>query len=233
MGKIVVVSEAVDIIPPLEGVEIRGIEGDFPLYKVFHTSVYEEICSGCRLCENACTSLSFDEVKRVMRVNENSCKGCGTCVAICPSSALRQVFSDAMIFNALEGMEKGGQETNSFSPFYCHYCPISVVSPSKEYPAEERVIRLICSGWLDSSFVLESFEKGVAGVLVIDCFLGMSDSQRKEKIEREMEELRELMNIMGISEKRVRLEWISPFDGKFKRVLKEFYEELKREGEER
>lgn len=224
----VVISEAIDMLPPLdlEGVELEEIKGKIPLYKVFHTSINEELCSGCRLCENACTSLIFDNAKKIMRINENSCKGCGTCVAICPSGALRQVlFSDAAIFNAMEERVKE-EAVTALSPFYCLSCPISAVNLSKEYSPDGCVIRLMCSGWLNTSFMLESFEKGVAGVLIINCFLGIIDSQRKRLIEYEIEKLHNLMNILGINTKRLRLEWISAYDNQLQDVLKDFYEEL-------
>jgi heterodisulfide reductase subunit A len=49
-----------------------------------------DICSGCRLCENACAfdALRFDERRKVMTVQEAVCKGCGACAATCPSGAI-------------------------------------------------------------------------------------------------------------------------------------------------
>jgi len=53
-------------------------------------SVYEDLCSGCRTCENVCpySALEYDEVRGVMRSNEVLCKGCGSCTAACPSGAI-------------------------------------------------------------------------------------------------------------------------------------------------
>ena len=52
-------------------------------------SIDEEICAGCRLCENSCEfgALVFDNRRRVMSVNEALCRGCGACSATCPSGA--------------------------------------------------------------------------------------------------------------------------------------------------
>jgi len=52
--------------------------------------VNQEICSGCGICEGACTygALSLHPWKGVMMVNEVLCKGCGACAAACPSGAM-------------------------------------------------------------------------------------------------------------------------------------------------
>ena len=50
-----------------------------------------EICSGCGLCEAACTygALRLDLKRRVMTVNPVVCKGCGACAVACPSKAIQ------------------------------------------------------------------------------------------------------------------------------------------------
>jgi heterodisulfide reductase subunit A len=72
-------------------------------------SIDSELCTGCRLCNNLCPygAISFDEEKKISRVNEVLCKGCGTCVAACPSSAATaKHFTDEQIFAEIEGLLK-------------------------------------------------------------------------------------------------------------------------------
>ncbi len=67
----------------------------------------ENRCSGCKVCIDLCPykSISFDETKKVSRVNEAICKGCGTCVAACPSSAITgKHFTDQQIMAEIEGV---------------------------------------------------------------------------------------------------------------------------------
>jgi heterodisulfide reductase subunit A len=69
--------------------------------------VQEELCSGCRICNDLCpyTAISFVEDDKVSRVNPAMCKACGTCVAACPSGALRALhFTDDQIYGEIEGI---------------------------------------------------------------------------------------------------------------------------------
>jgi len=67
----------------------------------------EELCSGCRICNELCPykAISFDEEKKVSIVNEAVCKGCGVCVAACPSAAITgKHFTTEQILSEIEGV---------------------------------------------------------------------------------------------------------------------------------
>jgi heterodisulfide reductase subunit A len=67
----------------------------------------ENKCSGCKVCIEMCPykAITFDEVKKVSKVNEAVCKGCGTCVAACPSSAIKgNHFTSDQIMAEIEGV---------------------------------------------------------------------------------------------------------------------------------
>jgi heterodisulfide reductase subunit A len=69
--------------------------------------ITEELCGGCRICNNLCpySAISFIEEKKVSNVNSTLCKGCGTCVASCPAGAIAgSGFSDEQIYSELEGI---------------------------------------------------------------------------------------------------------------------------------
>jgi heterodisulfide reductase subunit A len=55
-------------------------------------SVDEDLCSGCRVCENLCAyraiEIQIKNEKPVAHVLEALCKGCGTCGAACPTKAI-------------------------------------------------------------------------------------------------------------------------------------------------
>ncbi|MFB0559287.1 MAG: NAD(P)-binding protein [Dehalococcoidales bacterium] len=70
-------------------------------------TVNEELCSGCKICQELCPykATSFDEEKKVTQINEALCKGCGVCVAACPSGAITgKHFTTEQIIAEIEGI---------------------------------------------------------------------------------------------------------------------------------
>ena len=69
--------------------------------------IIEEMCTGCKICNNLCpyNAIDYIEDKGVSRVNEALCKACGTCVSACPSSAIKaKNFTDEQIMSEIEGV---------------------------------------------------------------------------------------------------------------------------------
>lgn len=92
-----------------------------------------------------------------------------------------------------------------------------------------RIIRVMCSGRVDPSFVLRAFQLGADGVLVAGCHPGDCHYQEGNfKALRRVVFLRRLLSGFGIDERRLRLEWISASEGeKFATVANEFTEEVR------
>jgi len=58
----------------------------------------------------------------------------------------------------------------------CHYCAYAAAdlagSMRLQYSPNVRVLRLPCTGKLDTAYILKAFERGVDGVLVAGCLEG-------------------------------------------------------------
>jgi heterodisulfide reductase subunit A len=64
--------------------------------------VNEDFCSGCRICESACSydAINVEKVgeKKVAKVTEGLCRGCGICSSACPMDAITMPnYSDKQI----------------------------------------------------------------------------------------------------------------------------------------
>ena len=69
--------------------------------------VNEDLCSGCRVCNELCpySAIDFDPVRRRSHINSALCKACGACGAACPSGAIKaRHFTDQQIFAQIEGV---------------------------------------------------------------------------------------------------------------------------------
>jgi F420-non-reducing hydrogenase iron-sulfur subunit len=129
---------------------------------------------------------------------------------------------------------------DDFSPkiiaFCCNWCAYAgadLAGVSRlQYPPNLRVIRVMCSGRVNPNFILRAFAKGADGVLVAGWHIGdchYLDGNVKAK--DMMEQVKELMRILGIEEGRVRLEWISSAEGpKFAEVARDFTRRIRELG---
>ena len=117
--------------------------------------------------------------------------------------------------------------------FLCNWCSytgadLAGVSRIKSAP-NVRVIRTMCSGRVDPSFVLKAFQLGADGVIVMGCHLGDCHYQEGNyKTIRRMPFLKRLVRDFGIDPRRLRLEWVSASEGdRFAAVVNEMTEEIR------
>ncbi|MBM4177120.1 MAG: hydrogenase iron-sulfur subunit, partial [Ignavibacteria bacterium] len=95
-----------------------------------------------------------------------------------------------------------------------------------------RIIRTMCSGRVDPTFILKAFELGADGVVVMGCHLGDCHYQEGNyKTIRRIPFLKRLLKSFGVHPKRLRLEWVSASEGdRFAEVVNEFTEEIRQLG---
>ena len=72
-----------------------------------YSEVNEELCSGCRFCNQLCpySAIEFNEEKKQSHIINALCKSCGVCVAACPSSAIKgRHFTDQQLIAQVDGL---------------------------------------------------------------------------------------------------------------------------------
>lgn len=117
--------------------------------------------------------------------------------------------------------------------FLCNWCSytgadLAGVSRIKSAP-NVRIIRTMCSGRVDPSFVIRAFRLGADGVVVMGCHPGDCHYQEGNyKTMRRIPFLKRLVRQFGIDPRRLRLEWVSASEGdRFAFVVNEFTEEVR------
>jgi len=117
---------------------------------------------------------------------------------------------------------------------WCSYAGADLAGVSRfQYAPNIRIIRVMCSGRVDPSFILKALKEGADGVLVTGCHIGdchyiSGNIFAKERFERLT---RVIIKQLGIDEKRVRLEWISAAEGKrFAEIITSFTNEIRELG---
>jgi F420-non-reducing hydrogenase iron-sulfur subunit len=117
--------------------------------------------------------------------------------------------------------------------FLCNWCSYSGadlagVSRLKSAP-NVRIVRVMCSGRVDTQFILRAFQLGADGVLVAGCHPGDCHYQEGNfKALRRVLLLKRVLRGFGVDERRLRIEWISASEAeKFARVSTEFTEEVR------
>jgi Fe-S oxidoreductase/coenzyme F420-reducing hydrogenase delta subunit len=116
---------------------------------------------------------------------------------------------------------------------WCAYAGADLAGSSRlRYPPNVKVIRVMCSGRVDPSFVIGALEMGADGVLVGGCHPGTCHYVSGNfKAEKRMENTKKLLKMIGLGGERLRLEWVSASEGgKFASLIADFTEELRRLG---
>lgn len=116
---------------------------------------------------------------------------------------------------------------------WCSYAGADLAGVSRfQYPPTIRVIRVMCSGRIEPIFILKAFEAGADGVLVSGCHIGDCHYiDGNKSAEMRVKATSEILDLIGLSSDRLRLEWISASEGmKFAEVIRSFTEKIKELG---
>src|SRR4030065_1731875 len=98
--------------------------------------------------------------------------------------------------------------------FACTWCvcpSASLAGVNKiEYPPNVTVVRVMCSGSVEPSAIMDAFEHGTDGVMVIGCLMDNCHYvSGNKKAQERIDALKQLFDIMGLDSPRLRTEWIN------------------------
>ena len=118
----------------------------------------------------------------------------------------------------------------AFTCTWCGYPSANLAGVNKiEYPSNVRIVRVMCSGSVEPGVVMDAFEQGADGVMVIGCLIDSCHYvSGNKKAQDRIDALKKLFDLMGLDSRRLRTEWINASERvKFAKTAREFVEEVR------
>jgi coenzyme F420-reducing hydrogenase delta subunit len=137
------------------------------------------------------------------------------------------------------GVQKGEHESVyepkivAFCCNWCSYAGADLAGTTRlQYPSNVRIIRVMCSGRVDPSFVLRAYALGADGVIVAGCHpADCHYISGNDKAAMRGNFLDSFLDEAGIEPQRFKLEWIAGSEGgKFADTIKKMVTELEKLG---
>jgi F420-non-reducing hydrogenase iron-sulfur subunit len=94
--------------------------------------------------------------------------------------------------------------------FCCHYCAYTAAdmagSMRLSYPSNVKIVRVPCTGKVDTKHILQAFQQGADGVYVAGCLEGDCHFKNGNlKAARRVAHVKKLLSEIGIEEERVEM----------------------------
>lgn len=113
---------------------------------------------------------------------------------------------------------------------WCCYAGADLCGVSRhQYPANMKIIRVMCSGRVDSEHVLRAFEDGMDGVFIGGCWLGECHYVTEGNYDAlsMMHLTRKVIEQIGVNPERLQLKWVSASEGiRYAEVVTDFTKKL-------
>ena len=103
----------------------------------------------------------------------------------------------------------------AFTCNWCSYGGADLAGISRiQHPPNVKVIRLMCSGRVDPTMVLEAFKNGADGVVISGCHIGDCHySTGNYRTQVRYNALKSALKVIGMHEDRLQLLWASASEG--------------------
>ena len=212
-----------------------------PIVAVVDPAKCRNVNVKCGICAERCPYGSIEAFeKQPAKVITATCHGCGTCVAECPADAITQKhFTDEQIFAQIRSALEENPEGKILGILcnWCCYAGADLAGTSRfEYPPLIRPVRVMCSGRVDRDFILEALRLGAGMVLIGACHLPYDCHyiSGNWKMKARMDALAPMLQKLGLSPQRFRVEYVSAAEGlRFAELMKEMAAQLAELGPEK
>ena len=212
---------------------ISLLSQDYLIAEFSGIEINEEKCGLCGLCSKTCPYNAITIESDKISVDKFKCKGCGTCVSVCPTNSIDlNINTSEKILKTIEVLSKH-RKSPKIIAFCCRSCGYAAADDAGlkkiAYNPNIFIVRVPCTGRVDTSFIIKSFEKGFDGVMVIGCNKNACRYiDGVEKIENKIKLLKEILGPKYSN--RVILEHMNAVEGnKFAEIVNSFYNELMEE----
>ncbi len=117
--------------------------------------------------------------------------------------------------------------------FFCNWCTYTAAdlagTSRLSYPANVKIIRVMCSGMVDPQYVIKALLEGADGVIIGGCNPGDCHYiNGNYKARRRVKLLKEILPSFGFEAERLRLAWIAASDGiLLAEMMRDFTEQIK------
>ncbi|MFQ6094537.1 MAG: hydrogenase iron-sulfur subunit [Candidatus Bathyarchaeia archaeon] len=182
------------------------------------TTIDEEKCDGCGLCERICpfkVPLIIEREEDVFKayIDTKICRGCGTCTSVCPTGAAQlQTHLRDQTIAQIQRLLADHRSSNSpiVVGFICDECAYATADMAGmvglTYPENIRLIRLPCAGRLSLLDILKTFEHGAQAVFLACCAderCHYLDGETKADIQIQV--AKELLDSIGWNSRRIEI----------------------------
>ncbi|MFX1391743.1 MAG: hydrogenase iron-sulfur subunit, partial [Promethearchaeota archaeon] len=212
---------------------ISLLSKDYLIAEFSGVEIDENKCGLCGLCVKICPynaiSIELDKIS----IDKFKCKGCGTCASVCPTNAIDlNLDSSEKILKTIEVFSRFRAKPKIID-FCCGSCGYAAADDAGlkkiSYNPNTFIIRVPCTGRIDTSFIVRSFELGFDGVMIFGC---KQDACRYiDGVDKVGNKIRLLKNVISPKYRdRIILEHINAVQGnKFAEITNAFFEKLKEE----
>ncbi len=205
--------------------------------------VNQDYCGDCEFCPVACPFGAISLVPKgedhfVAEVSDLLCEGCGVCVGTCPVGAieLRHLRPTQVSAQMKALLSVNGASKPLILAMCCSECGHTAVDSSgmamMQYPANVRVMKIPCTGFLQVHQILEAFKAGAQGVMVVGCKSdGCHYEVGSQKTQKKVELAKMLLKEYGIEPERLEMFNLVYIEGdKFAEAAKAMTERIEKLG---